>query len=190
MPTDGITLGAINEADDAAAAGMIVPFIERSPLLAARVARRRPFRDPDALAEAVRVEIGALSHDELVAVLRGHPELAPPAPEAMTSHSQSEQGRLGLFVPDGEVRSRLAELNRIYREKFGFPFIVALVRHPDLASVLAAFTVRLSSTAEEEMAAARDEIAAVSRSRILAALGPGDDQAPEPPSFAAQSALG
>ncbi|MBJ3777960.1 2-oxo-4-hydroxy-4-carboxy-5-ureidoimidazoline decarboxylase [Acuticoccus mangrovi] len=190
MPTDAISLGAINGADDAAAARMILPFIERSPLLAARVARHRPFADPHALADAVRTEIAALTPDELIAFLSGHPELAPVAPERMTAHSQQEQARLGLAVPDAAACARLAELNRRYRDKFGFPFIVALVRHPDLESVVGAFVRRLSSTAEEEMRAARDEIAAVSEARIVSTLGTGDDAPGERSASAPWSALG
>ncbi|WP_108662208.1 2-oxo-4-hydroxy-4-carboxy-5-ureidoimidazoline decarboxylase [Acuticoccus kandeliae] len=164
------SLGAINAADDATAARLIVPFIERSPMVAARVARRRPFAGPEALAEAVRAEIEALDPDELIALLGGHPELAPGAPEAMTAHSQEEQGRLGVAVPTGDARARIADLNRRYREKFGFPFVVALVRHKDLDTVIANFATRLDATAEEEMETARGEIAAVSRARIMAAL--------------------
>lgn len=171
MPDATHLLDAINRGDDATAAARILPFIERSPLVAGRVARRRPFRDAAALADAVAAEIAALTEDERLAFFRGHPELAPVAPSAMTAHSKSEQGRLGLAAPDAEIAGLLADLNRRYRERFGFPFIIALARHRDLASVLSAFAQRLGATREAEMASASEEIAAVSRARILAALG-------------------
>lgn len=170
MSGDSNFLAQINEANDDHATQMIQPFIERSPLLAARVALRRPFCDPEALAAAIAAEIAALSHAELTAFFGGHPELAPIAPAAMTRHSQSEQGRLSLSEPDDALRIRLADLNRRYRQKFGFPFIVALAHHADIDSVLATFARRLEATMDEEMATARDEIVAVSRARVMLAF--------------------
>jgi 2-oxo-4-hydroxy-4-carboxy--5-ureidoimidazoline (OHCU) decarboxylase len=70
------------------------------------------------------------------------------------------------------VRERLAELNALYTRKFGFPFIIALHRHDDISSVIAAFERRLDGTTESEMAAAREEVASVSRRRVLAAFAP------------------
>ncbi len=170
MSGDSISLARINQADDEDAARLIQPYIERSPLLARRVAQHRPFRDPVALAGAICAEIAALSREDLLAFFNGHPELAPTAPAAMTSHSQAEQGRLSLSEPDAALHARLADLNRRYRQKFGFPFIVALARHADIDSVLATFSRRLMATADQEMATARDEIMAVSCARVMAAF--------------------
>lgn len=174
MPTD---IGAINAADDAAATAMILPFIERSPIVAARVAAHRPFAGPEALAEAIAAAIEALPEDQQLGLFRGHPELAPALPEAMTAASQREQGRLDVAAPDAATRAALGALNRRYRERFGFPFIIALHRHETLDSVLATFARRLEATRAEEMAAARSEIASVSRARILAAFA-AEDAAP------------
>jgi OHCU decarboxylase len=160
----------LNQADDAAATAMITPFIERGPDLASRIARYRPFSGPDALAEAIRLEILELGSDELIALFRRHPELAPAAPEAMTVESQQEQHRLGLALPEAGLRHRLAELNARYAGKFGFPFIIALHRHKEISSVVEDFERRLDATIESEIATATEEVASVSRMRVLAAF--------------------
>ena len=167
-----IDISDLNAADAAAAIAIIVPLIERGPNLAARVTKRRPFAGPDELAAAIRAEILELDNDELIALFRRHPELAPAAPDTMTAESRQEQGRLGLAAPVARVRERLAELNALYTRKFGFPFIIALHRHDDISSVIAAFERRLDGTTESEMAAAREEVASVSRRRVLAAFAP------------------
>ncbi|MDF2235141.1 2-oxo-4-hydroxy-4-carboxy-5-ureidoimidazoline decarboxylase [Albimonas sp. CAU 1670] len=167
--TPTIDLDAINGADDRAAQALLLPFIERSPEVAARAARRRPFADAPALAAALRAALFELTEAETLELFRGHPELAPPAPDEMTPASQTEQGRLGLTDPAAPVAARLAELNRRYRARFGFPYIVALHRHADLESVLANFERRLDAAREDEIAAAREEIASVCRARVLAA---------------------
>ncbi|MEZ5935623.1 MAG: 2-oxo-4-hydroxy-4-carboxy-5-ureidoimidazoline decarboxylase [Alphaproteobacteria bacterium] len=171
MTETSLDIAAINRAEDAAAAGMILPFVERAPELAARIAGRRPFDGPKALAEAVRGEIVALEEQELMAFLRNHPELAPPRPEDMTSESQKEQGRLALTAPSAGIAARLAELNRRYAQKFDFPFIIALHRHADIGSVLSDFERRLAASREVEIATARDEIISVAGARIESAFG-------------------
>ncbi|SFH84544.1 2-oxo-4-hydroxy-4-carboxy-5-ureidoimidazoline decarboxylase [Albimonas pacifica] len=166
-------LEAINAGDADEAAARILPFIERSPEVAARAARRRPFADAAAFAAALRAALMELDEPALLALYRGHPELAPPEPGAMTEASQSEQGRLGLTDPQAPAAARLAELNRRYVERFGFPYIVALHRHAELAGVLADFERRLAAPRADEIATAREEIASVCRARVLSAFAPG-----------------
>jgi OHCU decarboxylase len=173
-----LDMAVINGADDAAATRLILPFVERAPELAARIARRRPFDRPAALSEAVRMEIVDLGEDDLIAFFRNHPELAPSRPDDMTDASQKEQARLALTALSPSDAERLANLNRRYAQRFDFPFIIALHRHSDIASVLAAFETRLTASRDAEIATARDEIISVSGARIGAAFGMAEVTAP------------
>ncbi len=56
-------------------------------------------------------------------------------------------------------------LNAAYREKFGFPFIVA-VRGRDRAEILCLFEARVTGTQVQEEATALDEIALITRMRL------------------------
>ena len=71
------------------------------------------------------------SRDEQLALLRAHPELAGKEAQSgtMTSDSTSEQGGAGLNALSREEMQRISDLNRRYREKFGFPFIIAVRQH-------------------------------------------------------------
>jgi chitin deacetylase len=57
-------------------------------------------------------------------------------------------------------------LNRNYREKFGFPCIVALRLHADRASVMAEMARRLQNPPEEELATALEQIGHITRGRL------------------------
>jgi 2-oxo-4-hydroxy-4-carboxy--5-ureidoimidazoline (OHCU) decarboxylase len=92
---------------------LVAPLIERAPEIARRVARRRPFQNPDHLSEAIRSELLRLSEAERIDLFRAHPELAPDNPLAMTRESQSEQGRLRLTSHEAECRARLSDLNAL-----------------------------------------------------------------------------
>ena len=161
-------LSELNSADEQGAISLVAPLIERAPDIALKVVRRRPFDSPEQLSEAIRSELGNLSEAECIDLFRAHPELAPDNPLAMTRESQLEQGRLNLTAEDGAFRARLSDLNARYRDKHGFPFITALVRHADIESVLSEFEARLSRDRQSEIAQAIDEIAVVSSSRVRA----------------------
>ena len=164
-------LEEINRASDDHAVVLLTPLIERAPHIARRVARRRPFSNVGHLCCAIRAELIALNETARVALFRSHPQLAPRNPLTMTQESQAEQARLRLTAEDNAFQSRLAAMNARYAEKFGFPFITALARHRDMASVMAEFEARMSADRDSEIDAAIEQIAAVSASRAAAALG-------------------
>lgn len=165
-----VTLDDLNRADDRTAFGYVSPLIERAPDVAWRVAARRPFADLEALSSAIREELASLNKTDSIVLFRQHPELAPDNPLSMTAESQSEQGRLDLTCLKTEYRERLAAMNAEYRQRFGFPFITALVRHPDIGSVLKEFTERLKADQASEIRSAIEQIAAVSAARVQGAF--------------------
>jgi 2-oxo-4-hydroxy-4-carboxy-5-ureidoimidazoline decarboxylase len=87
----------------------------------------------------------------------------------MTASSVAEQASAGLDRLTDEEYARFERLNAAYREKFGFPFIIAVRKH-DKHSILAAFETRLGHGEDEEIEAALAQIAEIARFR-LEALG-------------------
>ncbi|WP_424934380.1 2-oxo-4-hydroxy-4-carboxy-5-ureidoimidazoline decarboxylase [Amaricoccus macauensis] len=159
----------INLADDAGAIRLILPLIERSRDIAAVVAAGRPFADPLDLADRIADAVNSLEEPSAVALFRRHPELAPPDPAEMTDASQTEQGRLGLNSNEA-AKIDLARLNRLYSDKFGFPFILALHEHENISSVLTAFHERLGRERTAEIDENRKQICSVSRARVMRAF--------------------
>ena len=87
----------------------------------------------------------------------------------MSTESVTEQASAGLDrLTDGEF-TRFERLNAAYRERFGFPFIIAVRRH-DKASILAGYERRLANTRETELATALDEVFAITRMRLDSTL--------------------
>ena len=100
-------------------------------------------------------------------VICGHPELAAPAARAdnLAADSRREQRRAGLDSLSPEEAERLAELNRAYRKKFGFPFILAVegLRKED---VLTSAAARLRNSRAAERRRALEEICAIALLRM------------------------
>jgi OHCU decarboxylase len=158
---------------------MMERVTERSKWLAMRLASLRPFADMSDIADRLDVLVRSLPHDESLTLLRAHPELSPPAPDAMTAASQAEQGRLALTNLDTKTRKRLALLNQAYRDRFGFPFIIALHAFDDIESVIAEFEGRLQNAPSVELARALTEVVSVARARLAGLARPGPAPTPE-----------
>jgi 2-oxo-4-hydroxy-4-carboxy-5-ureidoimidazoline decarboxylase len=104
------------------------------------------------------------SDEEKLKVVRVHPELA--CGESLTVDSTSEQARLGFNRLSKEELEEMNRLNRSYREKFGFPCIVALRLHADRASVLTEMARRLRNPPEAELQTALEQIGHITRGRL------------------------
>ena len=141
---------------------------EHSPWVAERVFERRPFRSVDELHAAMMAAVRAAPHAQQLALVRAHPELAGAEAKAgsLTAHSAGEQGRLGLTSLDKEQFNRIGEINRRYREKFGFPCIVALKLHATRHTVIDEMERRLDNAPHEELARALGEIGHITRARL------------------------
>lgn len=127
----------------------------------------RPFVGVSDLHAAMMGAIRAAPPDRRLIFLNGHPELAGPEARAksMTAESESEQGAAALDWMPQQDADAFDRLNPAYRQKFGFPFIVA-VRGRDRSEILALFKARLLRSRDEEASAVLDEIAAITRMRL------------------------
>jgi 2-oxo-4-hydroxy-4-carboxy-5-ureidoimidazoline decarboxylase len=135
---------------------------EHSPWIAERAWHQRPFRSLEELHRAMLDAVA--SAEEKLELARAHPELA--GGEALGVPSTSEQARLGFNALSGEELEEMQRLNRSYREKFGFPCIVALRLHATRKSVMAEMARRLQNSSEEELSAAMEQIGHITRGRL------------------------
>lgn len=140
---------------------------EHAPWIAQAVAHERPFQGAEALHAAMMAQVNVLPEDALIALLSGHPELGGPDARAgkMTASSVHEQGQLALDQLSKEQAAQWDVLNKAYRARFGFPFILCVSRH-SRSSVLRTFQKRLHASRQEELTQALTEIARITRLRL------------------------
>lgn len=141
---------------------------EHSPWVAERALARRPFANRAALVAAMQTVVAEAPHETQLALIRAHPELAgrEAAAGRLTAHSSGEQARLGLDALSRTEFRRMTELNRRYRDRHGFPCIIALARHATRESVFAEFERRVGNATEAEIALALDQIGHIARGRL------------------------
>ncbi len=169
-----VTLNALNTMPADGFVAALGAVFEDAPWVAARAAALRPFPTIAALHAGMMDVVRAASPPEVLAFLRGHPELGGAAAQAGTigADSTAEQAALGLQRPANESAA-IAELNAAYGERFGFPFILCVRRHTR-PSVLAQFRRRLKADPAVERKAALAEIGYITRLRLVDRVdGPG-----------------
>jgi 2-oxo-4-hydroxy-4-carboxy-5-ureidoimidazoline decarboxylase len=140
---------------------------ERSPWVARAAWPRAPFASLDELHEVMVAAVRAAPEADQLALIRAHPELAGREAVAgeLTDASTREQASAGLDRLTSSELESWRELNREYRERFGFPLVVCVREHTK-ASILAWAQERLTNEPEEEVAIALEEIAKIARLRL------------------------
>ena len=168
-----LTRARLNVLEEARFVSLLGAVFEHSPWVAERTWKRRPFASVGGLFQALADEIRQASSDEQLALIRAQPELA--GREAgggrFGADSPGEQDRLGFLSLDRSHFERMAELNRRYRQRFGFPCVVALTLHASRASVMAEMQRRLGNQADAELANALEQIGHIARGRLEKILG-------------------
>jgi len=142
-------------------------IFEHSPWVAQQAAERRPFASVDALYAAMCEIVANAGDARQLALINAHPELAGKAAVRgeLTAESTREQSGAGLAACSQEEFDKLQRLNRAYRDKFGFPFILA-VRGYDRAGIIANFEARVDNARDVELRTSLEQIYRIARFRI------------------------
>jgi 2-oxo-4-hydroxy-4-carboxy-5-ureidoimidazoline decarboxylase len=160
--------GDINRLDRARFVERLGGVFEHSPWVAEGAWVRRPFASVEALHEAMMTVVHEAPQERQLALVRAHPELAGAEAKAgtLTADSSTEQGRLGFTRLSREEFDRIAALNRAYRQRFGFPCIVALRLHGTRESVIAEMERRLMNDRQAELHNALEQVGHITRGRL------------------------
>lgn len=166
-----LTLETLNAASDADFVALLGGVFEGSPWVAAGAAPGRPYGSLEALHAAMVRAVEGAGEGAQLALLRAHPDLAGRAARAgdLSRDSSLEQQGAGLNQLSDAEFGRFHALNTRYRERFGFPFILAVKGHTK-TSILASFEERLPNSAEQERARALREVFRIAHLRLSALL--------------------
>ena len=127
--------------------------------------------DVDSLAGLMREIVDAAGAEKQLALLRAHPELADRVRLAgdMADASKAEQRGAGLDQCTAAEFTAFQRLNRAYRERHGFPFIIA-VAGLDRQQILEALEARVANDTAAEFRTALDQVHRIARIRLRAPI--------------------
>ncbi len=158
-----IQFAELNEAGKKQFVDALGSVYEESPWVARRSWSERPFRSVEGLRAAMRETVAAASEEKRLALLRAHPDLGEQT--EMTDASEAEQSSAGLDELSPAQYETFQRLNDRYREKFGFPFIMA-VKNATPDGIQAAMERRVKNSESEEFRTALDEVHEIARLRL------------------------
>ena len=139
-------------------------LFEHTPEIAQKAWNYRPFVDAIQLHQKMVDVVAMMSKDEQLALIRAHPNLGSKA--KMAADSVKEQAEVGLDKLSAQEYDYFQLLNQAYKDKFDFPFIIAVKNHTK-DSVLDEFECRLKNTVEAEIANAIAQINQIAWFRTL-----------------------
>jgi 2-oxo-4-hydroxy-4-carboxy-5-ureidoimidazoline decarboxylase len=141
-------------------------IFEHTPEIAAEAWRSQPFADVQSLHQVMAAIVLKMSDDEQLKLICAHPDLG--SKFKMAEASIQEQSTVGLDQLSATEYDRFQYLNQAYKDKFAFPFIIA-VRNHTKDSILKAFEQRLLNNLEVEKKQAIAEIIEIARWRLILA---------------------
>ena len=118
---------------------------------------------------ALAARVDAADRDTKLALIRAHPDLAGKAAVRgeLTGDSTDEQKSAGIDQCSAQEFESFQALNARYKEKFGFPFVMA-VRDRNRQDILRSFAERLENDLPTEFDTAIREIHEIARLRLRA----------------------
>jgi 2-oxo-4-hydroxy-4-carboxy-5-ureidoimidazoline decarboxylase len=162
-------MNAINSMDRVAFVQKFGGIFEKSPWVAEKAWEKRPFASIDDLHAAMVNVVKYAPVPNRLALLQSHPDLAGKEAQtgAMTASSVSEQATAGLNALAKAEMAQITELNAAYKQKFGFPFIIAVRMHTK-EGIFFEFNHRLQNETQAEFANDLQNVYAITRLRLCA----------------------
>lgn len=139
------------------------PVFERSPWIAERTEKLRPFSDVAQLHQIMCDLVTASSADAQLQLIRAHPDLV--GRTVLTAESQGEQSAAGLTNLSREEVALFDRYNREYKARFDFPFVIC-ARLNKKEAILKAFPERLQNSPDAERETALAEIYKIASLRL------------------------
>ena len=136
---------------------------EKTDWIAEKVFELKPFIDFNDLSSKMLNLYEECNKENILLILNSHPELA--VAKKLTSESKLEQAGAKLNECNLEEFEEFKKLNLDYKNKFGFPFIIA-VKGKNKNEILNNFRQRILNDVESEFKEAKNQVKKIATFRI------------------------
>ena len=141
-------------------------IFEKTRWIAEKLYSQKPFDSFEDLCTKMLGIFKTASKKAQLKILKAHPDLADKAKvNSLTANSQKEQGSAGLDQCSTEEFNEFKNLNNMYKQKYNFPFIIA-VRGKNKMEILDEFKKRILNSADDEFKEAISQVCKVAKLRL------------------------
>ena len=158
-----ITIEKINNLNKSDFLGTFGNVFEKSDWIAEKVFDLKPFKNNEDIFLKI---IGIYENSDkniILRILNSHPELV--VEKKLTSNSKSEQSNARLNECTNEEYNEFKKLNIDYKNKFNFPFIIA-VKGKHKTEILNSFKQRIQNSLDEEFFEAKKQVKKIASLRL------------------------
>ena len=158
-----IDIKKINNLDKSEFLSIFGNVFEKSKWISEKVFDKKPFKNLESFVSEI---IGIYENSDnktILEILNLHPELA--VEKKLTADSEVEQSKANLKQCTPEEYDEFKKLNIEYKNKFNFPFIIA-VKGKNKKEILNYFRDRINNSLEEEFIEAKKQVKKIATFRL------------------------
>ena len=143
-------------------------IFEHSEWIAMETYYLKPFNNFDDLCFKMINIFNSASEKEQLKIICAHPDLANKAKigKHLTSESRKEQVSANLYQCSKEEYEQFKKLNKSYKKKFCFPFILS-VKNKDKIEILNNFKQRITNKTDDEFKEAIKQVKKIANLRLI-----------------------
>jgi len=160
------TIDKINKLSRSEFVEIFANIFEKTKWIAEKLYNQKPFNNFKDLCSKMLGIFETAGKETQLKILEAHPDLADKVTvNLLTSNSRSEQSNAGLDQCSEEEFNEFKNLNKSYRQKYGFPFVIA-VKGKNKIEILSKFRKRILNSVDEEFSEAIIQIGKIANLRL------------------------
>jgi len=141
-------------------------IFENAQWIAEELCNQIPFDDFEELSSKILNIFETATKEKQLKILKAHPDLADKAAiNSLTINSRAEQSDAGLDQCSEEEFKEFKDLNKKYKQKFGFPLIIA-VKGKNKIDILCEFKKRILNSVDDEFNEAIIQVGKIANLRL------------------------
>ena len=157
------TIDNINSLNKSEFLSIFGNVFEKTESVALKVFELKPFKDFDDIISKMQKIYEEYDRNKILEILNSHPELA--IEKKLTTDSKLEQTSANLNECSEEEFDEFKKLNLEYKNKFRFPFIIA-VKGKSKTEILNNFRQRILNDVESEFKEAKKQVKKIATFRL------------------------
>ena len=157
------TIDNINDLNKSDFLSIFGNVFEKTESVALEAFESKPFKNFEDIVLKMLNIYENYEKNKILEILNAHPELA--VAKKMTSESISEQASAKLNQCSNDEYEEFERLNKDYKKKFGFPFIIA-VKEKNKDEILKYFKQRIKNNPEVEFIEAKLQVKKIASLRL------------------------
>ena len=160
------TINKINKLSRSEFVEVFANIFEKTKWTAEKLYNQKPFDNFEDLCSKMLEIFKTASRETQLKILKSHPDLADKVKvNSLTINSRKEQSNAGLDQCSKEEFNEFKDLNKFYKQKYGFPFIIA-VKSKNKIEILNEFKKRILNSVDKEFKEAIKQVVKIANLRL------------------------